>query len=153
MKYYFGKLKVLLLAVAIIGIGFIFVWAKLLGNLSPSNISETDPDATGSASLQEQKVDLYVDYGNGKTTSYEGIIIDTKSTVLSILKKKLEQTGSTVTTKSYNLGAMVESINGITNNSEYFWAFSVNGQPGSISADKYILKNGDVVEWKYTKIQ
>ena len=58
MKYYFGKLKVLLLAVAIIGIGFIFVWAKLLGNLSPSNISETDPDATGSASLQEQKVDL-----------------------------------------------------------------------------------------------
>ncbi len=143
----------LLLAVAIIGIGFIFVWAKLLGNLSPSNISETDPDATGSASLQEQKVDLYVDYGNGKTTSYEGIIIDTKSTVLSILKKKLEQTGSTVTTKSYNFGAMVESINGITNNSEYFWAFSVNGQPGSISADKYILKNGDVVEWKYTKIQ
>lgn len=153
MKYYFGKLKVLLLAVAIIGIGFIFVWAKLLGNLSPSNISETDPDATGSASLQEQKVDLYVDYGNGKTTSYEGIIIDTKSTVLSILKKKLEQTGSTVTTKSYNFGAMVESINGITNNSEYFWAFSVNGQAGSISADKYILKNGDVVEWKYTKIQ
>lgn len=153
MKYYFGKLKVLLLAVAIIGIGFIFVWAKLLGNLSPSNISETDPDATGSASLQEQKVDLYVDYGNGKTTSYEGIIIDTKSTVLSILKKKLEQTGSTVTTKSYNFGAMVESINGITNNSEYFWSFSVNGQPGSISADKYILKNGDVVEWKYTKIQ
>lgn len=154
MRYYFSKMKVLLVAIAIIAIGFILVWFKILGNLSPAPDTTTENEATQSGAVQVQaKVDLYVDYGNGKTTSFERVPIDSKGTVYSLLTKKMNETGSSVTTKSYDFGTMVDSINGIKSSNEYFWAYSVNEQTASVAADKYILKNGDVVEWKYTKIQ
>lgn len=154
MRYYFGKMKVLLLAIVIIAVGFILVWYKLLGNLSPTPDTTTENEASESGTMQVQaKVDLYIDYGNGKTTSYERVLIDSKSSVYSILSKKMSETGSVVTTKSYDYGVMVDSINGFKSSNEYFWGYSVNGQVATVAADKYVLKNGDVIEWKYTKIQ
>ena len=48
---------------------------------------------------------------------------------------------------------MVESIDGISASSTHFWSYFINGTAGNVAADKYILQNGDVVEWKYTPIQ
>jgi len=32
-----------------------------------------------------------------------------------------------------------------------YWAYYVNGNYGTVSADKQIVKNNDVIEWKYEK--
>ena len=71
-------------------------------------------------------------------------------TAYSLLVKKMNETGSSVTTKTYDFGIMVESINGISGNANFFWQYSVNGQMGQVAADNYTLKNKDKVEWKYT---
>lgn len=69
------------------------------------------------------------------------------------LLKKAKEINYEVTTKTYDFGLMVESINGIKNGAENFWSYSINGKMGSIAADKFILKDGDKVEWKFTKIE
>jgi hypothetical protein len=154
MKYYLGKMKLLLVTVFIIFIGLIFTWSKLFGNLQPgqNNNSENQTGGTVTPS-QKYKVDLIVDFGNGKVTSYEGVEVKEGDTVYSLLTKKMNETGSPVTAKSYDFGLMVESINNISASATHFWSYSVNEQAGNVAADKYILKNGDKVEWKFTIIQ
>ncbi len=146
-------MKLLLIAVAIIFVGFIFTWFKLLGNLNPSQNNVSENPSVSTTPAEKFKVDLSIDNGSGKVTSYEGIEVSGNDTVYSVLIKKMNETGSSVTTKSYDFGLMVESISGIKATTDHFWSFSVNGQPGNVAADKYILKNGDKVEWNYTKVQ
>ncbi len=153
MKYYLGKMKLLLVAVFIVFVGLIFTWIKLFGNLQPTQNNNPENQTYGSTTPEQKlKADLSVDYGSGKTISYEGIEINDGDTAYSILVKKMNETGSPVQTKSYDFGLMVESINNITASPTYFWSYAVNKAAGSVAADKYTLKDGDKVEWKFTPI-
>ena len=40
---------------------------------------------------------------------------------------------------------------GTENTKDLSWIYFVNGKSGEVAADKYELKNGDKVEWKYMK--
>lgn len=151
MKYYLSKMKWLLIAVSIISAGFLFTWFNLLGNINPVNNAEDQSISITPG--QKIKVDLYIDNGSGKVTSYDDTEINEGDTSYSVLFKKMNETGTPVLTKNYDFGMMVESINGIAASDSHFWSYSVNGQPGTVAADKYLLKEGDAVEWKYTKIQ
>lgn len=151
MKYYLNKMKWLLIAVSIIAVGFLFTWFNLLGNINPGN--DTGNQNVITTPGQKIRVDLYVDNGNGKITSYDDTEINEGDTAYSVLFMKMKETGTQVLTKNYEFGMMVESVNGIAASASHFWSYSVNGQPGTVAADKYLLKEGDAVEWKYTKIQ
>lgn len=154
MKYYLGKMKLLLIAIGIVFVGFVFSWFKIFGILQPEQNFDTQ-NLTEDVSVTPKAfiVNLSVDYGNGKTGTYENLQSSSQESAYSILKKKMDETGIEVKSKSYDFGTMVESIGDVTASPTYFWAYSVNGQMGNISADKYILKDGDLVEWKFTKIQ
>lgn len=54
-------------------------------------------------------------------------------------------------TKQYDLGIFVEGIGGVENTKEKAWIYFVNEKAGEVASDKYELKEGDVVEWKYIK--
>ena len=154
MKYYLGKMKLLLMATFIIFIGLIFTWYKLFGDMrSEQNYGPGYQTTESITPTQKSKADLTIDYGGGKTISYVNIELNESDTAYSLLVKKMNETGSPIKTRSYDLGLMVESINNITASSAYFWSYSVNGQTGNVAADKYILKDGDKIEWKFTKIQ
>jgi len=48
------------------------------------------------------------------------------------------------------LGFFVEEINGVKNNpSGENWIYYVNGEPAPVGISNYILKNNDIIEWKY----
>ena len=49
------------------------------------------------------------------------------------------------------MGALVEEINGIKNDikANKFWFYYVNGRSANEGISSYILKNNDVIEWKY----
>jgi len=154
MKYYLSKIKFLVLASLILLTGFLFTWFKFINVGKPGqNESSENQLATTTTPKQKSFASLSVDFGNGKITSYEAVEINTNDTAYSQLVKKMNETGSLVVTKKYNQGIMVESIDNISASSSYFWSYSVNGQSGSVAADKYILKDKDLVEWKYTPIQ
>jgi hypothetical protein len=152
MKYYLGKMKLLLVAVAIIFAGLVFTWSRIFGNLQNQGQNNNSGNLTTGSITPNQKfeVGLSVDFGNGKVTNYGNIEINEGGTAYSVLVKKMSETDTKVTTKAYDIGIMVESINGYAASSESFWVFSVNGKNSDVAADKYILKQGDSVVWKYS---
>lgn len=53
--------------------------------------------------------------------------------------------------KDYSeLGFFVEEINGLRNNqSGKNWVYYVNGRPAQVGVSNYMIKTGDIIEWKY----
>jgi len=74
-------------------------------------------------------------------------------TAFSILKADLDVKNILYTTKTYDFGIFVESIDGKISGTDMAWIYYVNDKSGDIASDKYTLKAGDVVEWKYEKPQ
>ena len=56
-------------------------------------------------------------------------------------------------TKDYgsSMGHFVTEINGIKNDPQAgkYWIYHVNSEPGKIGISNYIIKKGDIIEWKY----
>lgn len=78
-----------------------------------------------------------------KTISYDGVEGKTALELLVLEHQANYQTSE--------LGAFVNEIDGIKNTSDTFWMFYVNGNLAEVSADKYVTKAGDIMEWKYEK--
>ncbi len=58
-----------------------------------------------------------------------------------------------VTAKDYgSMGQFVQSIDGITPDSQHFWELFVNGKSSNVGASSYTLKNGDQIQWKLAAI-
>jgi len=55
--------------------------------------------------------------------------------------------------KNYSgLGFFVEEINGLKNNPlGENWIYYVNGQPAQVGVSNYLIKNDDIIEWRYEK--
>lgn len=95
--------------------------------------------------------------------SYGKITVKEGSTVLDVLKLVLatERKGSSdfaanpnavAGVKNSAYGKYVYSICGLAEKdcgSKSGWTYKVNGKTPSISADKYVLKSGDKIEWVY----
>jgi hypothetical protein len=156
MKYIFGRMKLLLIAVAIVFIGVLFTWGKILGDLNKNpegNGGEINQTTLSTTPGQPLKASLSVDFGNGKSVYYEDVDLMEGATAYSILITKMNEKGSQVKVKTYDYGVIVESIDNISATDRYFWSYSINGQMGTTAADKYLLQNGDKIEWKFTLIQ
>lgn len=68
-------------------------------------------------------------------------------TALATLKGKTD-----VQTQDSTSGSIVDSINGVKNDSSNFWIFYVNSQISTTSPDSYNCQNGDKIEWRLEKI-
>ncbi|NIM47623.1 MAG: DUF4430 domain-containing protein [Candidatus Aenigmarchaeota archaeon] len=78
---------------------------------------------------------------NPKLIQYEGR--EGKS-VFELLKA-----GNQVVASESSLGVFVSEINGIKNTENEFWLFYVNDKLAEVSADTYITKDGDKIEWRF----
>lgn len=74
-------------------------------------------------------------------------------TAFNLLKSKAEELNINLKTKSYeNLGVLVEAIGDTENGQDgKYWLYYVNGEMPQVAADKYLLKTGDKVEFKFEK--
>lgn len=82
-----------------------------------------------------------------KTATYSSIQAQTPYEALT---KIATQEQISVKTKQYDFGVFVEAIAGIESTKDKAWIYYVNGKSGEVASDKYILKQYDTVEWKYT---
>ncbi|KUK79609.1 MAG: Uncharacterized protein XD95_0266 [Microgenomates bacterium 39_7] len=53
----------------------------------------------------------------------------------------------------YDFGVFVTDINGQQSNNEYYWAVYINGKYAQQSSDQIELQVGDLVEWRWEKIE
>jgi len=101
-------------------------------------------------------VDMLIDYGNGTYTWFNNTIV-TRNTTLFQATVKI----CLVEYKVYSFGIYITSINGVSEKKVagggyswiwYYWNTTSNKwEMGSVGADHYVLSNGDIVMWKYTK--
>lgn len=100
-------------------------------------------------------VSIGIDYGNGTISWHNDTVIPKGSNLLSatVLVAKVEY-------KTSSFGAYVTSINGlaekiVSKNEGYSWMWYIYDREkgelvlGKVAADKYQLRDGDIVVWKY----
>ncbi|MBU3934794.1 DUF4430 domain-containing protein [Patescibacteria group bacterium] len=137
------NLYIIIGAVAVIIIGG---WLLFSDNSWQSSVEESSsvPETTG-------EVTLVINDGGGDprvvvSEFEEGV------TVFDLLKNETEKLSLNLKTKTYDIGILVEAIgdkeNGQDNN---YWLYYVNGEMPMVSADKTVLKFGDMVEFKFEK--
>lgn len=110
--------------------------ANFIGKPLPKNI----------LGVQTQVFSITQKIDSGTKAGVSQVIpVTSGDTVLTALSKSQK-----VITKVYSFGTSVESINEVTSgtNNKY-WIYYVNSQMANIGADRYSLKPGDLVEWKF----
>jgi len=64
--------------------------------------------------------------------------------------KDAENDGFSFEGKEYpSMGFFVEKINGIKNGEKGYWIYYVNGIKASVGISNYIIKDGDIISWKF----
>ena len=95
----------------------------------------------------KQQVTVVLDFGQGAKREAKV----SAGTAFEALKIAAKESNLEVKTKQYDFGIFVESTGGVENTKERAWIYFVNGKTGEVASDKYLLKKGDLVEWKYIK--
>ncbi|MFH1896406.1 MAG: DUF4430 domain-containing protein [bacterium] len=95
---------------------------------------------------------LMLDFGDGSVKTYE--LTPEENTVMGLLKAAAEENGFEINYSDSEFGVFVKAIAGVENTTEKFWQFWVNNKFADKAADRYELKNGDIiVEWKFIRSQ
>lgn len=95
----------------------------------------------------KKSVNVVIDTGTTKTT-YDAI---PAQTAFDALMNVSRVHSISVVKKDYSFGVFIEQIGALINTKDKTWIYYVNGVSGDVAADKKTLRNGDVVEWQYTK--
>ena len=94
------------------------------------------------------QISVTVDYRNGTSTTYDEVYLSTDANVLDALRV-VAKVNATYWEgfKSF----LVDGINDVFTDfaQNRFWVFAVNGEYALVSANQYILKEGDQIEWTY----
>lgn len=116
--------------------------------------SELAESNSNPAVAQAEKASVLVDTGE-KILVFKDLGSENQ-TVLSLLNKIAQENSDfIVVTKDYgDLGVLVTSIAGAANGADDgYWQFWVNNEYAQIAADKYPVKDGDAIMWKFTNSQ
>jgi hypothetical protein len=128
------------LLVAILALGFVVF--KNYNSRQSLNIQENQQ--TG----YETRANLAIDFGNKDIKSFE-LTVKPEDTAFSVLKITTEKEKINLETKQYDFGIFVKKIGEFESTTKKSWIYYVNDKSGDVAADKYQLKNGDKVIWKY----
>lgn len=71
--------------------------------------------------------------------------------VYDALVKAAKENKLDIKTKQYDFGIFIEQIGAFTNTKEKSWIYFVNGESGTMAADKKSITNNDSIEWRYMK--
>ncbi len=100
------------------------------------------------------RVNICIDYGNGTVTWYNNTLVPINYSLLNatMMIASVEYTYW----PKYN-ACFVDSINGVPNRDPYYWMWwywdegERAWKHGLVSADHHILKQGEIVMWRYEK--
>lgn len=98
-------------------------------------------------------VDLKIDYGENAIEDFDKIDIEETLTALDALQKIANENNFDLVTEETSFGKFIKRIGIIEGDAEHFWAFLINNEMSNIGADSYTVKDGDQIEFKYTKIE
>ncbi len=94
-------------------------------------------------------VSLIIDFNNGTRWQFNLTLEGKNVTVFDALNGAAKQGGFDIKATYYGQfdSYFVDSIAGIGGNGKY-WLYYVNGNFGDVGADKKVLEEGDLIEWR-----
>jgi len=110
------------------------------------------------ASVADGAFSLMIDFGDGRIITYPEITLapnNPNRNLFSLMQKTLRAAGQEFDFNEYqNLGMLVTRIGDKQNgeNSKY-WQYWVNNRFAATAANNYIVRDGDVIEWKFINQQ
>ncbi|OGI81503.1 hypothetical protein A3B93_00715 [Candidatus Nomurabacteria bacterium RIFCSPHIGHO2_02_FULL_42_24] len=79
--------------------------------------------------------------------------VEPGATVLQTMQKLSTESDFSFNGREFpGLGYFVEEINGVKGNADKFWAYYVNDVLAPTGVSQYVLKTGDIINFKYEKI-
>ena len=97
-------------------------------------------------------VTVIIDYGNGTAETH--LVHELHHPNVTVFRALLAV--ANVSFRYYGDLVFVEAINGVWNNENNngkYWQYWIDGEYGKVAANKCILKNCSVVEWRYVESQ
>ena len=164
------KIAGIVVVVLAIGLFFGFLWGR--SATPPTQIVSAEPvvvavpvapvknqivpvSVPAAATRVPQTASLMIDYGSGLVRVYPDIRITSGETMITLLEKQTAAAKLDFKTKNFTgLGLMVEAIGGKMNGDENkYWQYWVNNVSIPYAASTYVVKAGDVIEWKFLHYQ
>lgn len=101
------------------------------------------------------EVKLILDFGDARVTTYTLEFCPPCGglTVFDLLQQIAKENNLALTKEGSDFGVMVKSIGDKENSQDHFWLYYINDKMAEVAADQYQLKDNDLVEWKYEKLQ
>lgn len=94
------------------------------------------------------QVTVTIDFGSfGARKIEQRVAVAEKATVLDALKSAVP----IITTHKFGMEHFVEAIGGLRDDrvNDRGWLFEVNGYRSDVPAERYLVKNGDWIRWRY----
>lgn len=101
---------------------------------------------------EERQISIMIDTEDD-LLGFSDITLQNDDTVYSVLSRLAEENENLeLDVIDYgDLGMFINAINGKqSGNDNKYWQYWVNNEYGTVSADNYILREGDVILWKFT---
>ncbi|AST94355.1 hypothetical protein BC6307_13835 [Sutcliffiella cohnii] len=134
------------------------IWISLLVAISlivtgcaADNTNNTNNNANAGVEQNEEvnKVTIKLVKDNGEEViSEEALQFEEGETLMDVMHEHFELTTD-------DSGAFIVGINGIESDYEnnYFWIYTANNEEVLVGANEYVLKDGDVIEFNYSKYE
>ena len=148
-----NKSKITIISQLIIALAIFFGGVYIGASITPQ-VQDTAQIRKGNE--QAQSVSLMIDYGEGDITSFLNIPLEEGESLFDVVKSTTEENNIPLGFKDFGgeLGVFIESINGVPDGtSSKWWQYFVDNKYGEIGVSSYIVKPGDVIEFKFIKGQ
>lgn len=142
-------LFVISILVALIA-GFLFGKASNLNLPTSADKSGQEPFAIDESA---QTVSMMLDFGDGTFQVFDNLKFVQGESLFDITKRVAEDNGiEFIFDPPGEFGVFVRQIKDRKNGQENrYWQYWVNNVQVQLAADRYILKDGDVIEWQFVK--
>jgi hypothetical protein len=143
------RTKIVILAgLLIIFAGIIFFYGIRYNFFQKQNANTAENSEGNRVS---QKILLTIDRGEGNILDFESDFNEGIS-AFDFLREKMKGADVSLETQEYDLGIFIQAIGDEKNGDDgKYWLYYINGQMPQISADNYLLKAGDKVDFKFEK--
>ncbi len=138
--------KLSLIIPLIVGLFFGFLFGQ-------SELAKLTQPAAPPAVVAPQEVSLMLDYGDGKVSIFTAAL-NANETLFDFTKRLTDQNKLSFVYKDYkDLGMLVQEIGSHKNSPRAYWQYWVNNKYAQVGASTYVVKAGDIIEWKLIKGQ
>ncbi len=136
-----------------LGIILIFSFA-LVGCAIKSPVSKTLVVNQPANTPQTKLIDIILIFKYDNREDNYNLKIEKGKTVFDLLKLSSEKNNFSLEYQNYDIGVFIKAIKGIKNGKDNkYWQYTVNSRYADKAADNWPLKDGDVIEWSFTKSQ